>query len=90
MQELRWRGCGARLIGVQGRKCELWWSGTQEGNGGVGVVVKEEMHDEDIEVRRVNDRVMSLVIVFVEGVLRVVCAYAPHSRKLLEEKNLFA
>ena len=38
-------------------------------------MVTEVLYD---EVRRINDRVMSLVIIF-EEVLRVVCAYAPQS-----------
>ena len=45
LQEVRCRGRGARLIGVQGRKYKLWWSGNQEGYGGEGVMVKEELYD---------------------------------------------
>ena len=36
--EVRWRGCGSRLIGLQGRKYKLWWSRNEEGHGGVGVL----------------------------------------------------
>ena len=81
------RAFGARLMGLQGRKYKLWWSGNQEGYGGVGVLVKK-LCDQVIEVRRVNDRVMSLAIVF-EEVLRVVWAYAPQSGKLMEEREFF-
>ena len=88
VQEVTLRGCGARLIGLQGREYKLWWSGNQEGYGGIGVVVKQEMYDEVTEVRRVNDRATSIDIVFDE-VLRVVCAYAPRSGKSMEEKECF-
>ena len=54
---------------------EWWWSGNQEGYGGAGELAKERLRDKVIEVKRTNDRVMSLAIVF-EEVLRVVCAYA--------------
>ena len=64
LQEVRWRGCGARLIGLHGRRYKLWWSGNQEGYGGVCVLSKGELHDKVIDIRRVNDRVMSLAIVF--------------------------
>ena len=64
-QEVRWRGCGPKQLGLQGRRYELRWSGDQEGCGGVGVLVKEELYDKVADVRRVNDRVMSLAIVFV-------------------------
>ena len=86
LQDVRWRGCGARLIGLQGMKCKLWWSGNKEGHGGVGVMVKGALYDKVVEVRRVNDRVMSLVIV-LEEVIRVVCAYAAQSGKLIGEKE---
>ena len=52
------------LRGLQGRKYKLWWSGNQEGHDGVGVLVKEELYDKLVEVRRVDDRAMSLAIVF--------------------------
>ena len=27
IQEVRWKGQGARFVGTSGRRCELWWSG---------------------------------------------------------------
>ena len=87
--EVRWRGCGARLISLQGRKYKLWWSGSQEGNDGVGMWVKEELHDKVVEVRRVNNRVMSLSMVYGQDVVRVVCAYAAQRGKSMEEKEHF-
>ena len=49
--EVRWRGCGARLIGLQCRRYKLWWSGNQEGYGGVGVLVRVELYDKVVEAR---------------------------------------
>ena len=82
---MRWRGCGARLIGEQGRRYKLWWSGNKEGYGGVGVLVKEELYDKVVENKRVIDRVMSLAIVH-EDIVRVVITYAPQSGKSIEAK----
>ena len=31
LQEVRLRRCGARIIGLQGRRYKLWWSGNEEG-----------------------------------------------------------
>ena len=62
----------------------MWWSCNQEGHGGVGVLAKEELFDKVVEVRRVNDRVMSLAIVLVVEVVRVVWAYAPQGGKSME------
>ena len=87
IQEVRWRGRGARLIGVQGRRYKLWWSGNKEGCSGLGVLAKEKLYDKVAEVRRVSVRVMSLAIV-TEG--EVVCAYAPQGGKsMLEKENSY-
>ena len=54
LQEVRWREQGARMLGMKGRRDKLWWSG-KDGVGGVGVMVKEELYDKVVEVRRVSD-----------------------------------
>ena len=41
-----------------------------------------------VEVRRVSDRVMT-VVVFEKNVLRLICGYAPQSGRRLEEKQSF-
>ena len=50
------------------------------------MLAKEELYDKVVEVRRVNDRVMSLAIVLEGEVVRVECSYTPQSGKLMEEK----
>ena len=86
--EVRWRGQGARMLGMKGRRYKLWWSGKWDGVGGVGVVVKEELCEKMVEVRRVSDRVMTLVV-FEEDVLRLICGYTPQSGRSMEEKHSF-
>ena len=51
----------------------------------MGVMVKEVLCDKLVEVRRVSDTVMTVVI-FEEDVLRLICGYAPQSGGSLEEK----
>ena len=48
------------------------------------MLAKEELYDKVVDVRRVNDRVMSPAIVFQVEVVRVVCTYAPPSGKWME------
>ena len=36
--EVRWRGLGARMLGIKGRRYNLWWSGKRDRVGGVGVI----------------------------------------------------
>ena len=42
-------------------------------------MVKEELWEKVIEVRRVSDRMMTFVVVFEEDVLRLICGYVPQS-----------
>ena len=57
LQKARWRGQGGRFTGVKGRTYKLWWYGNSDGTGGVGVLVKEELCEKVVEVRRKSDRV---------------------------------
>ena len=41
LQEVRWRRCGARMLGTDGRRYKLWWYGKGDGVGGVGVMEEE-------------------------------------------------
>ena len=76
LQEVRWRGQGARLPGCRARRYKLWWSGNNYGIGGVGISVKE-LCEKAVVVRRKSDKVMAIMLVFEEEVIRVLCAYAP-------------
>ena len=51
-------------------------------------MVKEELCKMVVEVRRVSDKVMT-VVVFVEDVLRLICGYAPQCGRSLKEKRSF-
>ena len=56
--------------------------------GGVGVMVKEELCEKVVEVRRVSGRVMT-VVVFEEDVLRLICGCALQGGRSFEEKLSF-
>ena len=53
----------------------------------MGVMVKEELHEKVAEVRRVSDRVMTVVAVFEEDVLRLMCECA--SQGVWRKNSLF-
>ena len=57
-------------------------------SGGVGVMVKEELCENVLEVRMVSDGVMTLVV-FEEDVLRLICGFVLQSERRLEEKQSF-
>ena len=64
LQEVRWRGQSARMLRMKGKRHKLWWSGKGDGVGGVGVMMKEELCEKVVEVRRVSDRVMTVIVIF--------------------------
>ena len=88
LQDVRWRGEGARFIDVKGKTHKLWWCGIDDKTGGVGILVKE-LCENMVEVRRRCDRVMAIGLVFGEEVVRVICAYAPQRGKSDSEKGRF-
>ena len=49
-------------------------------------MVKEELCEKVVDVRRVSDSVMT-VVVFEDDVLRLIFGYAPQSGRRLEEKQ---
>ena len=50
IQEVRWKGQGARFVGTLGQRYKLRWSGNDAGFEGVGILVKEEISGNIVEV----------------------------------------
>ena len=87
LPDVRWREQGARILGMNGRY-KLWWSGRGDGVGGVGVMVKGELCEEMVDVGRVGDGVVT-VVVFEMDVLRLICGHFLQIGRSLEEKQCF-
>ena len=51
------------MLGIKGRRHKLWWSRKEDGVGGVGIMVKDELHEKVVEIRRANDGMMTVVVV---------------------------
>ncbi|XP_019231539.1 PREDICTED: craniofacial development protein 2-like [Nicotiana attenuata] len=64
-------------------------TGDTEGKKGVGILVDRELRESVVEVRRVNDRLISIKLVFGECTLNVVSAYAPQAGLDEEVKGRF-
>ena len=62
MQEVRWKCQEAQVVGTLRRRCKLWWSGNNAGSGGDRILVKEEISENYVEVRRKSDRVIAIVL----------------------------
>ena len=59
-----------------------------DGIRGVALLVKEELCEKVIEVRRKSGRLMAMVLVFEEKVIRVICAYAPQVKTRVRERSI--
>ncbi|KAK3555512.1 hypothetical protein QTP86_021305 [Hemibagrus guttatus] len=86
VQETRWKGSKARSIGAGFR---MFYYGVDSKRNGVGVVLKEELVRNVLEVKRVSDRVMNLKLEIKGVMLNVVSGYAPQVGCELEEKERF-
>ena len=89
LQEVRWRGQGARFMGMKGRRYKLWWSGNSDGTGYVRVLVKEELSEKIVEVRRKSDRVMTVVMAFEEEVVRIYVCMVRKVAERVQRKSVF-
>ena len=89
LQEVRWNGQGACFVCTSGRRYNFWWSGNDAGFVGVGILMKEEVSGNVVEVERKSDRVLAIVLTFGREVMRIVCAYGPQSGRPDREKVRF-
>ena len=86
LQETKWKGSKARNI--EGG-CKLFYNGADERKNGIGTVVRKELVESVLEVKRVSDRLMAIKLEVKESILNIVSAYAPQVNNNMEEKNDF-
>ena len=51
------------------------------GKDDVGIQVKKDLCESVVEIRRRRDRMKTMRLIFGEEMIRVICVYAPRSRK---------
>ncbi|WMV47915.1 hypothetical protein MTR67_041300 [Solanum verrucosum] len=85
VQETRWVGAKARDI--DGFK--LWYSGGSRDRNGVGILVDGDLREQVVEVRRINNRLMTIKLVIGGCTLSVISAYAPQVGLDEEAKKRF-
>ena len=57
LQETKWKGSKARNIGGG---CKLFYNGADGRKNGIGIVLREELTESVLEVKRVSDRLMAM------------------------------
>ena len=90
LQEVRWREQRVRFMGVKGRRYKLWWSGNSDSTGDLGALVKEELCEKVVEMRKKSDRVMTIVMALKEEVVRIICVYGSQSGRTGADEKRFS
>ena len=67
----------------------MWWSGNNDGISDVRILVKEELCEKVVEIRRKSDSVMAMLLAFEEEVIRVICTYGLQVGRSECEKDKF-
>ena len=86
LQETKWKGSKARNIGGG---CKIFYNGDDGRKNGIGIVLREELTESVLEVKRVSDRLMAMKLEVNGSILNIVSAYAPQVNNSMEEKNDF-
>ena len=86
LQETKWKGSKARHIGGG---CKLFYNGADGRKNGIKIVVKDELAESVLEVKRVSDRLMDMKLEVKGSILNIVSAYTPQVNNSIEKKNDF-
>ena len=86
LQETKWKGSKARNI--EGG-CKLFYNGADGRKKGIGIVVREELAERVLEMKRVSDRLMDMNLEVKGSILNIVNAYAAQFNNSMKEKNNF-
>ena len=86
LQETKWKESKARNIGGG---CKLFYNGADGRRNEIDIVVREELVESVLEVKRVSDRLMAIKLEVKGSILNIVSTYAPQVNNSMEEKNDF-
>ena len=89
LQEVRWKGEGAKILRTELAAYKLFWKGGVKGEAGVGIMVEEKWIDKVLKVERVNERCILLRLIFEGEVVNILSVYAPQVGREREEKDEF-
>ena len=86
LQETRWKGSKARNIGGG---CKIFYNGADGRKNGIGIVLREELAESVLEMKRVSDKLMAMKLEVKGSILNIVSEYAPQVNNSMEEKMIF-
>ena len=86
LQETKWKGSKERN---SGGACKIFYNGDDGRKNGIGIVVRMELAESVLQVKRVSDKLMAMKLEVKGSILNIVSAYAPQVNNSMEEKNDF-
>ena len=89
LQETRWKGTGARRITGKDTRPKLFWSGNNDGTGGVGIIIAEKWIDKVVDVAYVSSRLLALKLLVGTTILNIIAVYAPQQNLPSTMKDAF-
>ena len=68
---------------------QIFYNGVDGRRNGIEIVVREELDESVLEVKRVSDRLMAMKLEVKGSILNIVSTYTPQVNNSMEEKNYF-
>ena len=86
LQETKWKGSKPRNIGGG---CKIFYSGADGRKNGIGIVVREELAESVLEVKRVSERLMAMKLEVNGSILNIVSTYLHSLTTAWRKKMIF-
>ena len=74
---------------LHGEKYRLWWSSGAYREAGVGILVREFLIEDVIEVEKFTSRIMKIKMVFRNRLVHIYSVYAPQTGRPVGGKKAF-
>ena len=84
LQKTKWKESKARNIGGG---CKLFYNGADGRRNEIDIVVREELVESVLEVKRVSDRLMAIKLEVKGSILNIVSTYAPQVNNSMEKND---
>ena len=89
IQEVRYKSNSSTTIGSGEDKYKFWYSSSDSGLNGVGIMLRQDLVENVVEVERFCDRMMRVKLVIGRTVYHVLSVYAPQVGRPNAEKEDF-
>ena len=72
-----------------GGGCKLFYKGADGRKNKIGILVREELAESVLEVKKVSDRLMTMKLKVKGSIINIISTYALQVNNSMEEKNHF-